>query len=657
MLKKPNIKYPVMQLLQNEETPYAIADRDQFFVWSNFSFKEFCKKHDLNGNKISSCFKNINITKLEEISGNKTITVPLEELNSMISVSILQKDEKFDGYFVKIKSSNELSTEDAGLLQKNLLFLKELQNILTLLIKQRHLAPLTEEILEKIVTISKGDFGIIVFHDQGKKNEFLFYDTFDFIKNENEIEKHINANFLFLKKWLSVNKKTLITLNNPADIGYNISSSLQSHSLVITPCFFDGKLLAAVIIGKKYDSFNNFDVNIIEQFAALLSFAVSSVKTRELNAALENRLLQSQKLETIGKLSSGMAHDFSNLLSSIFGSVNLLKKRIPPKEDLHRLLDNIESCSIRARDLTRGLLSYGKPTSKRKETVKPNILVDEIVKVVTQTFPKNINCRTDIESNLFEIKGNGTEIYQVLLNLCVNAKEAINNSGEISIKAKNINVNGENRVKYPMLEKGNFVHLGVSDTGSGINEENLQKIFDPYFSTKHKETGSGLGLYVTYGIVKAHSGHIEVSSRKDKGTTFDVYFPALEVSAGQLETSVTDKIILLADDELMLQDLLAELLESNGYTVIKVASGIEALRVLTEEIKVDLLILDYNMPEMNGLECVRKIRELKLEVPIILSSGSLSLEDNFDIKKEGINKVLPKPYEFDSMLQVIQKFI
>jgi CheY-like chemotaxis protein len=207
-----------------------------------------------------------------------------------------------------------------------------------------------------------------------------------------------------------------------------------------------------------------------------------------------------------------------------------------------------------------------------------------------------------------------------------------------------------------LLDKGNYVNFTVKDTGSGIDEENLQKIFDPYFSTKVKETGSGLGLYVTYGIIKAHKGHIEVSSTLGEGTAFDVFIPAFEPSHIEKPSS-TEKIVLLADDEMMLRDLLAELLESNGYTVIKVGSGVEALKVLTEEIKVDLVIMDYSMPEMNGLECVNQIRKLKFEMPVILSTGSLSLEKDFNPKKMGINSLLSKPYEFDTMLATIQQLI
>jgi CheY-like chemotaxis protein len=373
---------------------------------------------------------------------------------------------------------------------------------------------------------------------------------------------------------------------------------------------------------------------------------------------LENRLLQAQKLETIGKLSSGMAHDFNNLLSSIFGSLNLLKKRVPQKENVIRLIDNIENCSVRARDLTKGLLSFGKPTPKRKELIKPNILLGEIIKVISQTFPKKVSLQYDLQDNLYDVLGNATEIYQVLLNLCVNAKEAMDeNGGTITLKAFNVTVNNKNIINYPLLNKGNYVCFYVKDDGSGIGEDNLQRIFDPYFSTKEKETGSGLGLYVVYGIIKAHNGHVDVTSKLNGGTQFDVYLPSYEPTK-VARTIPSDKIILVADDEIMLRDLLSELLESNGFTVIRVVSGVEALKVLTEEIKVDLIILDYNMPEMNGLECITEIRKFNKSIPIILSSGSLGLNGHqIDMKKMGINSIVNKPYEFDTMLATIQELV
>ena len=199
------------------------------------------------------------------------------------------------------------------------------------------------------------------------------------------------------------------------------------------------------------------------------------------------------------------------------------------------------------------------------------------------------------------------------------------------------------------------VEGGVHRLGTGIDEENLSQIFDPYFSTKQKDTGSGLGLYVSYGIIKAHKGHIDVTSRKGIGTTFDVYLPVFEPQKS-IKPRESDKIIMLADDEEMLSDLLAEMLESSGYYIIKVRSGEEVITVLTEELKVDLLIIDYNMPVMNGLECISKIRSLNFKLPVILSTGSISFEDE-DLIRYKVSKKIMKPYEFDTMLSTIKQLI
>jgi signal transduction histidine kinase len=483
----------------------------------------------------------------------------------------------------------------------------------------------------------------------------LHSDEAGIVKNRDEVEKSIKSNSSFINKWLEINKRPLLALNHHNNIGFGLTQVFECDSLCISPCYFDNVLHAKILIGKKTGTYASLDISDIEQFSILLSFAISNIKTRDLNSALESRLLQAQKLETIGKLSSGMAHDFNNLLSSIFGSLHLLRNRVPDSENVVRLIDNIENCSVRARDLTKGLLSFGKPTAKRKEIVMPNFLLSEIAKVVTQTFPSNIVLEEKIDEGLHNILGNGTEIYQILLNLCVNAKEAIEGRGKIILSASNILVDDSNVISYPLLDRGKYIKFSVSDTGSGIDEENISKIFDPYFSTKQKDTGSGLGLYVTYGIIKAHKGHVDVTSRKGQGTTFEVYLPVFEPKESAKEKD-SNKIIMLADDEEMLSELLAEMLESSGYYVIKVKSGEEVITVLTEELKVDLLIIDYNMPIMNGLDCISKIRELNFNLPVILSSGSLRFEDD-DLERYKVSSKIMKPYEFDTMLDTIRQLI
>ena len=657
MLKEIISEYALSELLEQNGSGLAIADKDKKILWFNQRFKKNSGEKRLKGREIDSIFKDLDPVSFNKIKSKKSVEIPLPSLSNYLKITPLRSSkDKLRGFVLSLdKLNKEIATSTDESPQKNLLFQKEFQNILSLLVTEKSLNILSQSILNSCIKISSSSFGIIVFHEENQKYEFLFKDPGKHFRNKEEIKKEIGVNYSFIIKWLNINKRSLSAFNKTHNIGFNLTRVMQSEALIISPCFFNNDLIATIILGGK-EIYNSLEINHIEQFAALLSFAVSSIRTRELNAALENRLLQSQKLETIGKLTSGMAHDFSNLLSSIFGSLNLLKKRVPESENIYRLLDNIENCSIRAKDLTKGLLSYGKPTPKRKELIKPNLLLSEISKVISQTFPKIINLETNIEENLYDILGNGTEIYQVLLNLNVNAKEAIEGKGTIFLSAKNITIDDKNMINYPLLDKGNYVNFTVRDTGSGIDEENLQKIFDPYFSTKVKETGSGLGLYVTYGIIKAHKGHIEVSSSLGEGTAFDVFIPSFEPSHIE-KSSATEKIVLLADDEMMLRDLLAELLESNGYTVIKVSSGIEALKVLTEEIKVDLVIMDYSMPEMNGLECVSQIRKLKFEMPIILSTGSLSLEKDFNPKRMGINSLLSKPYEFDTMLATIQQLI
>jgi len=649
-------------LLKVQNASIAIADENQRIVWFNQSFKEDVGGGRIKGNNFITMFSIPEKIMHTSKKSKKTFFYPLHNINFTASITPITsktKSEKQPGYFIElIPPGQDVGSSDrnAELVDRNIAFLDVLEELLVLLVKENSLEKISTQIILNCANISNSEFGIIIFHGKNDTSEFLFYDPKNQIINKDDVEKSIASDFSFINKWLLLNKKSLLAQNQQNNLGFNLTEILKCGTLIISPCFFEEDLLATILVGKTNEKYSAFEINSLEQLSALLSFAISNLNTKELNKALEKRLLQAQKLETIGKLSSGMAHDFSNLLSSIFGSLNLLRKRVPENVDTNKLIDNIENCSIRARDLTKGLLSYGKPTPRRKELVKPNLLIDEISKVISQTFPKTISFEERSEKNLYDVIGNSTEIYQILLNLCVNAKEATHEKGTIKLFAENITVDDKNIVKYPLLERGNYVCISVEDDGEGIDENHLQKIFDPYFSTKSKEQGSGLGLYVSYGIIKAHNGLIEVTSRVGAGTRFDVYLPAYEPMK-EKKSQLADNIILLADDEAMLSDLLAELLESNDYNVIKVSSGKEALKVLTEEIKVDLAIIDYNMPELNGLETIKEIRKLNFNLPVILSSGASEHLNGIDLDKYKINGRIEKPYEFETMLTTIQHLI
>src|SRR3989304_5153552 len=585
--------YALSELLEVEGNSLAIADKDGNILWCNKSFKEDSGFAKIKGRSFYALFSLPDDGDRSTLEKKKPLNITLPTLQDL-SIYPLVKKNKLDGYFLRIFPTHikrYLSEQHENVIQRNIEFQKELHDILSLLVKENSLTVLSEEILMRCKKLTDSKLGLIAFYEEDKKYEILFDKTNDQIPNKPEVEQELKASFSFITKWLTVNKKPLIITTTPNSIGFNLTHVLQSDYLLISPCFIQNKLLAAVILGKKDNKFSNHEMGNIEQLSSLFAFTISSIKVRELNAEIEKKLLQGQRLETIGKLSSGMAHDFNNLLSSIFGSLNLLKKRVPQAEKINNIL------------------------------------------------------------------GNPTEIYQILLNLCVNAKEAIRGAGKITLSAKNVVVNHKNISNFPWLDKGKYVCFSVTDTGEGISEENIRKIFDPYFSTKKKDTGTGLGLYVTYGIIKAHKGHVDVTSKLNEGTTINVYIPAYEPISHEITAEPSEKIILLADDEIMLRDLLAELLESSGFNVIRVTSGTEVLRVLTEEMKVDLLIIDYNMPGMNGLDCVEQVRKLNYKIPIILSTGSLSVESSPDVKKVGVTSLVTKPYEFDTMLSTIRKLI
>ncbi|MEI7813044.1 MAG: response regulator [Ignavibacteria bacterium] len=540
-----------------------------------------------------------------------------------------------------------------------LLFQHEWEKIFKLFLNENSLDALTAEVLSQELMLTHSSLGIIIFlHESVKEQiDYRILDQEGTVTDADFVIAEIKNNLIYIAQWLKLNKKSLVINEDDTKvIGHGLTVLLNKKRLLLTPSFIEDELLSVTILAKSSEVYLPSEISSIEHFSSIFAVSANNIVTRNLNNALQDKLMQSQKLETIGKLASGMAHDFNNLLSSIFASLNLLKKKLSDKSEVQYLIDNIESCSVRAAELTRGLLSYGK-TTKKKILIKPLDLIKELLNAVVQTFPDKIKIEHNFASELPDILGNATEIYQVLLNLCINAKEAIKEEGTITLSSYNFTINEKNLFDYPLLNKGNYVCFSIKDTGDGIDENNMTKIFDPYFSTKRKETVSGLGLYVTYGIVKAHNGHIDIKSKKGQGTEFIVYIPSSKkTSAGDTEVK-TEKIILLADDEIMLRNLLAELLESYDFDVITVQNGAEALKVLTEEIKVDLLIIDYKMPEMDGLTFINKLKELNIHIPVILSTGSTSAAVDKAINDSQIDLVLTKPYEFEKMLEAVQKLI
>ncbi len=623
--------------LNQSSIPSTLVDESGIIIRSN---ENFVKKYsDLTGKNFFSLFE-INTDKIsrekyfQEIYQSK----PNECIFRFVKVNLT--DEKV-GFLIEV--FNLISAD------KNIFTDRLIKKILD----ESDLTEFSLSVLSEISSAIQSEKSFLVVFENSQ-----VYDVFSNQSeqiNLKEIKKIISSNSLPLIKWFSVNRNIYLSENDIKSIGYQINQLLEADFVFIFPSFAKNKLSALTFFIKNTKFLSNSEIEFIEAFSNLLVIGIELITIKKKQKSIEALLSNSQKLETVGKLASGLAHDFNNLLASIFGSINLLKTKLKDNTNALKLIDNIENCSLRARDLTKGILSYGKPTQQRKEIVFLENVLNELSKVINETFPKCINISFSIGDSLYKILGNSTEIYQILLNLCVNAREAITGEGIISIKAENIIVDDSNIFLVPFLNKGYYVKISVTDNGSGIEEENLSKIFEPYFSTKQKDTGSGLGLYVTSQLVKAMNGYIDVESKVNEGTSFRIYFPAVTLNE-QKVLSTKEKIIMLADDEEMLNDLLGDLLESNGFYVLKVNNTKEVFRILNEEVKVDLLIIDYNLPEITGLECVGKLREMGFNMPVILVSGNTNFNRD-EFSKARISQTVQKPYEFDTILQTIKTLI
>lgn len=627
--------------LENSLSAFVLTDSKGVITWTNEKFKK-------NYQSLEQIDKNF-----ESYFGIKFQNLSLEKSFQEIQIDKKSYRETLRIFRI-ISENNELSflIEIIPSITNDILIINKLFGIL---LNDNNLREFCSNVLLEIKKIFGSEKELIVILEKNQLKEIIFNNVDEVKINLTELSKIIKSNLLTLNKWFLSNKKTLLSENDISSIGYQINQILESNYLFITPSISLDKISTLIIFSRKDKVLEETEFDILKTYSNLLAIGIDLISARENYKLIENRLANAQKLETVGKLASGMAHDFNNLLASIFGSINLLRNRVGDNPNTIKLIDNIENSSIRARDLIKGMLSFGKPTQLRKEIVLLDNVLNELLKVVNHTFPKHIKIISEIDNFLYKIIGSSTELYQIVLNLCINAKEAIKDVGTISIKAENIRIDDSNIFLFPFLNKGHYVKISVIDNGVGIDEENLSKIFEPYFSTKQKDTGSGLGLFVTSELVKAMNGYIEVESKVNEGTSFRIYFPAISIKE-QTVLSTKEKIIMLADDEEILNDLLGDLLESNGFYVLKVNNTKEVFRILTEEVKVDLLIIDYNLPEITGLECVSKLREMDFNMPVILASGATNLDDD-EIRKAKINFTLPKPYEFETLLETIKKLL
>ena len=377
----------------------------------------------------------------------------------------------------------------------------------------------------------------------------------------------------------------------------------------------------------------------------------------EEKAALEQKLLQAQKLEAIGRLAGGIAHEFNNLLNGIIGYAELLKENLSVSEPAFRYTELIFKASLDAARLTRQILSFARRAPKEEIPFDIRDSVREVVEILKQTAPKNVNFILELGDEETIVNGDMAQIEQVLMNLCVNAFDAMPKGGDLIIKTDIADVDN---LKHPEIPPNKYVHLLVSDTGTGMSKEVIEKIFDPFFTTKEQGKGTGLGLSIAYSIIDDHNGYIFVDSEEGKGTTFEILLPLSEEQARTRFQFVAPEIakgtetILVADDETIVLNLLVDLLQSRGYRVLTASDGVEAAEIYSaKQDDIDLVILDVVMPRMDGLEALKKILETNPRAKVLMISGYAQIDTVDNCLQAGAKGFIRKPFRISEISEKI----
>ncbi len=395
------------------------------------------------------------------------------------------------------------------------------------------------------------------------------------------------------------------------------------------------------------------------EIAVVFDDITEEEKAKKERKNLENQLIQSQKMESIGKLAGGIAHDFNNILVGVMGYAEMLKMQYPDDStEEGRAADIIFSGAERASDLTRQLLGFARGGKYNPVPLKLNKVIKDTVRVSEKIFEKKITVKYDFDKKINTIEADENQLDQVLTNLIINAKDAMPKGGDLIFKTENIYLDEEYVKIHHYFKRGYYVKLSVSDTGIGMTQDIKESIFEPFFTTKGKGKGTGLGLSTVYGIVKNHGGLINVQSESGEGTSFTLYFPVSEkaiVDTAKISSVVKgDAAILVIDDEESVRRYMKITLEKLGYTVLLAIDGKEAVGIYKQKKEeIDLVLLDMIMPKMDGKETNLALRKINPDVKVLLASGYSQNGTATEILNEGALGFVQKPFRMDELSKAI----
>ncbi|MFY9226173.1 MAG: response regulator [Blastocatellia bacterium] len=377
---------------------------------------------------------------------------------------------------------------------------------------------------------------------------------------------------------------------------------------------------------------------------------------------LEQQLFHSQRLESIGTLTGGIAHDFNNLLAGILGYAELFKKKLDPSNTkLYNYAGIIEQSATHGAELAQRLVAFARGGSPKSQLIDLNTIVEDTIKLLKRALGKTVEIRSELELKLNLIEANPTQIQQILMNLCINARDAMPNGGMLTVITRNVEI--EEQPFNSVLKSGSYVSLSVQDNGTGMDAQTLTRIFEPFFTTKEIGKGTGLGLAMVSTIVREAKGHVEVMTKLGQGTTFQISLPAVNKNITHSTNSQTSVLsgtetILVVDDEETLRHLAKDLLESYGYKILMAADGPEALDIYQSKYKeISLLLLDMVMPKMGGREVYQKALEINPKARVVFASGYCPPEEMEQVWEKSVMGFVQKPYQIEDLTSELRRVL
>lgn len=462
----------------------------------------------------------------------------------------------------------------------------------------------------------------------------------------------------------------LIMVTSKNDI-HDIAAGIDAGAdYFITEPFVKEELAVRIRTGKRILDFESRLGDLVEKRTAELTRANKELR-REIaerkraekeKEDIQKQLLQAQKMESLGTLAGGIAHDFNNILSAIFGYTELARYEFPEGTSQRSKMEGVLKAAHRARDLVEQILAFSRQSGQEKKPLKIGPIVKETCKLLRASLPTSIAVRQNIQPESGTVLANPAQIHQILMNLCTNAAHAMRKKeGVLKVSLVEVELDSEAAAHHVDLEPGPYLKLTISDTGHGMNSSVMERIFDPYFTTKAPGEGTGLGLAVTHGIVKSLGGNISVHSQPGEGTSFDVLLKRIE-SQETVKAETTEKPptgnerVLFVDDEESLANLGKDILELLGYEAISTTSSVEALEVFrANPDRFDLVVTDQTMPNMTGMELAKKLLDIRQDIPLILCTGYSELITGEKAREIGIRQFIMKPLGIDDLARIVRK--